>query len=146
MKIFFTALLFFSLWNNNVFGDEKEFYSPNTRKHTLKEAFSLKSADSLILLRSFEGLSVPNIREAYQLTDAKVDSIILSEERAGHFFSKYSLFAVHIYKDARQSPQKAMSFLFPIFTILFLLYLLVFGVKTFLIRPQIGEKIKPDAE
>lgn len=142
--IFIFFILIF--WHQSSFCSNKEFYSLNTRKYTIKEAIKTQPLDSLVLIKSFEGLSLQAIRDAYQNTDAKVDSIILAEERSGQFFSRYRLFTIQLYSDARQSPQKAMSYLFPIFIVLFIIYLIVFGVKTFLIWPRIGQKIELDAE
>ncbi len=144
MKIVFIALLYLILSQSKTHAEEKAFYSANTRAYTLSEAFSPDSAHSPVMIRWMEGFSVEEIRKAYQNTNLRVDSIIEVEERAGHFFSKYSLFAAQVYRDSRESPKKAMSLLLPVFAIVFLGYILVSGVNLFLIRPKIGDEVDVD--
>jgi hypothetical protein len=116
----------------------------NFRTKTLQQAFPLDSISSSSLLTAFEGLGIKPIQEAYALTRLKVDSLIEADSLSTNIFVNYGLQGIYIFKESKNSQQKAMSLLAPLFAALMLLILVPYGINTFIVGPKLEQAMKPE--
>ncbi len=116
----------------------------NFRINNLHQAFPLDSISTSSLLAAFEGLSKGHAQEAYLQNRLKVDSLILADSLSTNFFVSYGLQGIYIFKESKQSQQKAMSLLAPLFAAIMLLVLVPVGIKTFIIGPKLDKAIRPE--
>lgn len=116
----------------------------NFRINNLHQAFPLDSIGSSSLFAAFEGLSKGHVQEAYLQNRLKVDSLIQADSLSTNFFVSYGLQGIYIFKESKQSQQKAMSLLAPLFAAVMLLVLVPVGIKTFIIGPKLEKAKKPE--
>lgn len=147
----FTSLvlgLFFSL---SVFAQADDSTTVSkaltTRNQTIAEVLAFDSSQSILetpLFQSFESVGVAPVKEAYKLNRTTVDSILAADSLNPNFWRVYSYQAVNLFVQANESPKMAMAIFLPWFVILFLLVVIILGIKTIFVRPWVSNATKPE--
>lgn len=147
----FTSLMLGIIFSLSVFAQIEDSISAakprNTRIKTIAEVLPDDSTKIIFespLLQSFEGIGLDPVKEAYKINRQTVDSILAADSLNPNFWRVYTYQAVNLFAQANQSPKMAMSLFLPWFIILFMLIVLMLGIKTIFIRPRVSDATKPE--
>lgn len=150
MKRFFPLMLFF-IFSSSLFAQSEDTASAvklrNTRTISLEEVYTIDSTHSIQespILKSFEGMGIAPVKEAYKLNRLTVDSVLAADSLNPNFWRVYSYQAVNLFVQANKSPSMAMSIFLPWFLIFFFIVVIILAIKTLFIRPWMVDAIKPE--
>lgn len=115
----------------------------NTRKYSIEEVVIHDSINTSPLLEVFKGASIKSVKQAYKLNRIAVDSILEADSLQANFWRIYGYQAVHLFAQANKSPSMALSIFLPLFLLIFVIIVVVIKVKLIVLRPDIGDAVKP---
>ena len=119
----------------------------NTRSISLQEISTIDSLHPISkspLFRSFEGIGIASVKQAYQLNRLAVDSVLAADSLSPNFWRLSLYQTVYLFKQANKSPQMAMSIFLPWFIVVFLIFFLALFVRTFFIHETLMMPEKPE--
>ncbi|BFN36303.1 hypothetical protein FMIA91_01820 [Fidelibacter multiformis] len=116
----------------------------DSRTGDVKEVLKFENPEKSPLLKSFKGLSIEKVREAYQESGPRTQAWLKEEKVSYSSFVEFLLRIVMLFKMTADSPEKAMAILLPLFAFFFIISVIPFTYTALFVPPDMENPEKPE--
>ncbi|MGC9512541.1 MAG: hypothetical protein ACP5D8_02805 [Fidelibacterota bacterium] len=116
----------------------------DSRSGNINEVLKFENSEKSPLLKSFKGLSIEKVREAYQESGPRTQAWLKEEKVSYSSFVEFLLRIVMLFKMTADSPEKAMAILLPLFGVFFIISVIPFTYTALFVPPDMENPEKPE--